>query len=272
MKQLKDLIKIAAFDVDGTILPNGTTTFSLNTRKIFPLLKMNGITTVISSAREFATIGDFLDQLEPVDYFIGANGAFIFDNSKKEFIYKNTLNRDEVIQIYHAFKDKVAAFAVTDFNKVFKTPGMNLSSWFIRPFVSNYYNFDESELSKDDLYVITLNVDGSDEIAKEVEQYILDHNLNMEVSAKWSRGIFIGPKNVSKSHTLSILCDMLGYKIGENLIAFGDSSNDYEMLRDAYYGVAMERANEWIKSVAKDIALDCEYDGAYLKLKELKLI
>ncbi|SJZ45545.1 YcsE-related riboflavin metabolism phosphatase [Mycoplasmopsis verecunda] len=272
MKQLKDLIKIAAFDVDGTILPNGTTQFSMNTRKIFPLLKLNGITTVISSAREFATIGDFLDQLDPVDYFIGANGAFIFDNNKKEFVYKNTLKKDEVIKIYNEFKDKVNAVAVADFDKVFKTPNMDLSSWFIRPFMTNYYNFDENELSNDDLYVITLNVDNSDEISKEIKEFIENNNLNMEISAKWSRGIFIGPKNVSKSHTLNILCEKLGYKMNENLIAFGDSSNDYEMLRDAYYGVAMERANEWIKSVANDIALDCEYDGAYLKLKELKLI
>ncbi|UWV79621.1 HAD hydrolase family protein [Mycoplasmopsis felis] len=59
MKQLKDIIKIAAFDVDGTILPNGGLKFSNNTRKMFGLLKNNGITTVISTAREFATIGDF---------------------------------------------------------------------------------------------------------------------------------------------------------------------------------------------------------------------
>ncbi|QDF65042.1 YcsE-related riboflavin metabolism phosphatase [Mycoplasma nasistruthionis] len=272
MKQLKDEIKIAAFDVDGTILPNGQNQFSLNTRKIFPLLKLNNIVSVISTAREFATIGDFLEQLDPVDYFIGANGAFIWDNVKKEFIYKSTLNKEDVLKIYEYLKDRINAFAVSDFDKVFKSPSMPLNSWFIKPFISNYYDFDETKLSSDNLYVITINTDTVKETSDLIQKFIDENNLNMEISARWSRGIFIGPKNVSKSHTLSVLCSKLGLEIDKNLIAFGDSSNDFEMLRDARYGVAMERANEKIKSVSDDIALDCEYDGAYLKLKELKLI
>ena len=64
---------------------------------------------------------------------------------------------------------------------------------------------------------------------------------------------------------------MLGYS-RDNLIAFGDSSNDYEMIRDAFYGVAMDHSSDELKKVANDVALDCEYDGAYIKLQELKLI
>ncbi|UWV79068.1 HAD hydrolase family protein [Mycoplasmopsis felis] len=84
-------------------------------------------------------------------------------------------------------------------------------------------------------------------------------------------GFFITPMNVNKSSTLKNLCSHLNLSM-DNLIAFGDSSNDFEMIRDAYYGIAMQRANEKIKSVAKEVAMDCEYDGAFFKLKELKLI
>ncbi|WP_036452341.1 YcsE-related riboflavin metabolism phosphatase [Mycoplasma buteonis] len=272
MKNLKDKIKVAAFDVDGTLLPNGQTYFSKNTKKMFQALKNQGITTVISTAREFATIGDFLEQLAPVDYFIGANGAFIWDNNKKEFLFKATLKKDEIIDVYRQFDEQMDGFSVSDFDKVYKSPSLSLNSWFIRPFVENYHDFAEGYLSRTDLYVATINSEhNTRELSDKMAKYIEEKNYDMEISARWSRGFFISPKNVTKSHTLEILTNKLGYSM-DYLIAFGDSSNDFEMLRDAFYGVAMERANDKIKRVAKDIALDCEYDGVYWKLKELKLI
>nr|WP_307935093.1 HAD hydrolase family protein [Mycoplasmopsis bovis] len=39
-------------------------------------------------------------------------------------------------------------------------------------------------------------------------------------------------KNSTKSSTLKWLCEYLNINRDKNLIAFGDSSNDYEMLRD----------------------------------------
>ncbi|WP_406614420.1 YcsE-related riboflavin metabolism phosphatase [Mycoplasma corogypsi] len=271
MKQLQDIIKVAAFDVDGTILPNGTTRFSEKTRSMFKLLKDKGITTVISTAREFATIGDFLEQLDPVDYFIGANGAFIWDNKAKQFIFKASLIKEEVVDLYDRYADKIDGFSVTDFDTVYKSPKLNVDTWFAKPFEHNYKDFDDAYLSRTDLYVVTITSQNTRELSNEVEEYIKQKGYQMEVSARWSHGFFLGPVGITKSHTLEILCNKLGYSMN-NLIAFGDSSNDYEMIKDAFYGVAMERANDKIKRVAKDIAMDCEYDGCYWKLKELKLI
>ncbi|AKF41315.1 haloacid dehalogenase [Mycoplasmopsis canis] len=271
MKQLKDIIKIAAFDVDGTLLPNGHTKFEENTKKMFSQLKNNGIKTVVASAREFATIGDFLDQLHPVDYFIGANGSFIWDVQKRDFIFKASIDKEVVKKIFNKFKDEQVAMAVTDFDRVYKSPNLKTDTWFIKPFMQNYHDYEDASLRETDLYLITFSTDDPKNLSDKVEQYIKKNDFNVEVSSRWSRGFWISPKNVTKSHTLEILCKHLGYSM-ENLIAFGDSSNDYEMLRDAHYGVAMQRANDKLKSVAKDVALDCEYEGCYLKLKELHLI
>lgn len=270
MTKLQEQIKIAAFDVDGTLLPNTHLIFGEQVREMFSLLREKNIVSVVATAREFATIGNFLEQLKP-DYFIGANGSFIWDVAKKEFVYKKTLIKDEVIALYNQFKDSIKGFSISDFDKVFKSPDLDLNSWFIRPHAHNYYDFQEEVLSTDNLYLITINALNPDELIPEIEKYIQENNLAMEVNAVWTKGLFISPKNINKSSTLSILCEHLNLKM-DNLIAFGDSSNDYEMLRDAGYGVAMERASERLKQVAKDVALDCEYQGTYLKLKELNLI
>ncbi|WP_036463519.1 YcsE-related riboflavin metabolism phosphatase [Mycoplasmopsis sturni] len=271
MRTLQDIIKIAAFDVDGTLLPNTHLGFPIETRQMFGELKKNGIVTVIATAREFATIGDFLEKLAPVDYFIGANGSFIWDVANKEFVYKKTLNKEEVIELYNEFKSEIQGFSISDFDKVFKSEGLNTDSWFIRPNVHNYYDFEEELLSTDNLYLITINRENPKELIDKIQSFIDKKGLSMEVNSIWSRGLFISPKGINKSATLQVLCDRLNLKM-DNLIAFGDSSNDFEMIRDAGFGVAMERASQKLKNVAQAVALDCEYQGVYLKLKELGLI
>lgn len=271
MKKLKDLIKVAAFDIDGTLLPNGYMKFPENIKTMFQELKNRNITTVVASAREFASIGDFLDQLSPVDYFVGANGAFIWDVKKQEFLYKSTIDKNVVKQIYNEFQDTDVQMSITDFDKAYKSPNMKLDTWFIKPFKANYLEYNDELLKNTDLYLITFGSDQPKELSLKVQEYIDKHNLNVQIESRWSRGFWVSPKNVNKSKTLKILCESLGYSL-DNLIAFGDSSNDYEMIRDALYGVAMQRASQKLKTVAKDIALDCEFEGCYLKLKELKLI
>lgn len=270
MKNLKNIIKCAAFDIDGTILPNGNTKFSQKTIDAFSLLRKNGIVSILATAREFSTICDFLEQLKP-DYFIGANGSFILDCNKNEIIYEVGLNLNEVKMLYDEFYNDNFNFIITDVNKSYYSKNTNLDTWFIRPNISKYEELDFNKIIDKRIYVITLSGENISNKVDLISEFINKNNLNMEINSTWSRGIFIGPKKTTKSSTLELLTKKIGYS-NDNLIAFGDSSNDFEMIRDAVYGVVMERANWRIKSVADDVALDCEYDGAYLKLKELKLI
>lgn len=96
--------------------------------------------------------------------------------------------------------------------------------------------------------------------------------MNLEIIVRWSKGVFIGFKNLIKLLIFKWLCEYLNINRDKNLIVFGDSFNDYEMLRDVVYGVVMMRVNSWVKSVVNDVILDCEYNGVYLKLKELGLV
>lgn len=57
------------------------------------------------------------------------------------------------------------------------------------------------------------------------------------------------PAAVNKSTALAQLAASLGFTLDE-CVAFGDSSNDFEMLRDAGMGVAMANAREEVKAVA----------------------
>ncbi|WP_235732214.1 YcsE-related riboflavin metabolism phosphatase [Mycoplasmopsis felifaucium] len=276
-QELKKNIKLAAFDIDGTILPHGNQEFSDTVVNMFDKLHENGIQTTIATAREFVTIGNLLKKPKALNYFIGANGSFVLDNCTKEIIYERTIKFEDFKILYDALInfDDCDSVLVMDQNYGFKSPNMSTDTWFLKPHDSKLIEMDFEKMDKNHLHIITIGANGDEKTTRcaELAKKIIDeNNLNIDITAKWSKGIFITPRGVTKSGTLHWLCEYLGFQMDKNLIAFGDSSNDYEMLRDAAYGVAMTRANDWVKGVAKDVALDCEYEGVYNKLKDLELI
>ncbi|WP_029513548.1 YcsE-related riboflavin metabolism phosphatase [Mycoplasmopsis primatum] len=276
-KQLNENIKIAAFDIDGTLLEHGHLEFNDTIINMFEQLHKRGIKTVLASAREFVTIGKLLDKPKTIDYFIGANGAFCYDVQNQKLIFEKPIEFEDFKILYETFNhfQPCNSFLITDINYGFKSPDMDTNTWFLKPHNDKLLDMDYSKIEKDHLHIITLgslNHDDSVACAQKADEIFKEHNMDLEVTAKWSKGVFIGKKGITKSKTLNWLCNYLGFDRNKNLIAFGDSSNDYEMLRDAAYGVAMNRANDWVKSVAKDTTVDCDQNGVYLKLKELGLV
>lgn len=83
--------------------------------------------------------------------------------------------------------------------------------------------------------------------------------------------IEVNMKGVSKGKSLAALAQRLGIP-QQRVVAFGDGSNDIEMLEYAGTGVAMGSASDEVKSHANMVTLDCGHDGIAVALEQLKLI
>ncbi|QSB07561.1 HAD family phosphatase [Mycoplasma tauri] len=276
-KKLLENIKLMAFDIDGTLLQHGQLEFNNEIIDMFKKLKQNNIKTIIATAREFVTIGKLLNKANMVDYFVGANGAFVYSLAQNKIIYERTIKFDDFKFLYEFFINykPCDSFMLTDNNYGFKSPNMDTNTWFLRPHTEKLIEMDYEKINKEHIHIITIgckSAEDSQKCSDMAKKIINENNLDLEITAKWSKGVFIAKKGTTKSHTLQWLCDYLGYKQSDNMMAFGDSSNDYEMLRDSAYGVSMQRANDWVKSVANDIAIDCEHNGVKEKIKELGFI
>ena len=83
--------------------------------------------------------------------------------------------------------------------------------------------------------------------------------------------IEILPKGIDKGPSLVSLCQHLGISPSE-MMTFGDSNNDKQMIQLAGIGVAMGNADDDIKQVADFVTLDNNSDGVVYALKHFGLI
>ena len=78
----------------------------------------------------------------------------------------------------------------------------------------------------------------------------------------------INAKDADKGQALRRLCGHLGISPGDTA-AFGDSSNDKEMLEAAGIGVAMENGDPALRQIADRVAPANDADGVAAVLEEL---
>ena len=78
------------------------------------------------------------------------------------------------------------------------------------------------------------------------------------------------PKGIDKGRGIEMICGYYGAKLSDT-IAFGDSMNDYEMMRTAGISVAMGNACKELKRIADVICGNVWEDGIYYEFRRMRL-
>ncbi|RAL21901.1 Cof-type HAD-IIB family hydrolase [Thermoflavimicrobium daqui] len=102
-------------------------------------------------------------------------------------------------------------------------------------------------------------------------EYILTAEHPHEVTVhRWGppyHALEVIPHSINKAKGLQYVTEY--YQIpSEKVIAFGDQTNDFEMIRFAGHGIAMGNALEELKQVANDVTSTNEEDGVALYLEK----
>lgn len=100
---------------------------------------------------------------------------------------------------------------------------------------------------------------------------LVANTQNAKVTAWWDRAADIIPASGSKGIAIEKVLDYYDISADEAL-AFGDGTNDIEMLQTVGYGVAMGNATPNVKAVADDICGNVQDDGIFTYCKEHNLI
>jgi len=240
--------KLIAVDLDDTILRSDKT-ISEYTKDVFEKLSKK-VKIVVATSRAINRAGEYAKQLHATA-LVSLNGAVVYDEGS---LIKTTPIPEETVRSILSELSQVRPIELS----------------IVKPevvYTTDQYFIDRGE---------SLPIDLSDYDAGEVQR-IYATTPKHEVLHALPLGqmglklIQSQPKNYPDFHTivrqevnkakgLKVLCERFSI-LPEEVIAFGDEDNDFEMLQFAGCGVAMGNAIEALKTQADDVAATNEEDG-----------
>ena len=266
-------IKVIATDMDGTLLdPKGQLDLP-RLEKILDKLDQRGIRFVIATGNEIHRMRQLLGHIAERVVLVVANGARIFENN--ELIQAQTWDDAMVDKALGHFKGRECQdqFVVTAMNGGFVKKGTiftELDKFMTPEMIEKLYqrmNFvDEFEPN---LFggVLKMSMVVGEERLDSVLQEINDlFDGHVRAVSSGYGCIDILQDGIHKAWGLVELLKRWNLK-PEQIMAFGDSENDIEMLELAGISYAMENAEEAVKRVATKVAPANSQAGVYKVLE-----
>ncbi|MQQ51945.1 Cof-type HAD-IIB family hydrolase [Streptococcus mitis] len=267
-------IKLIATDLDGTLLdPKGQVDLP-RLEKILDHLEERGIRFVIATGNEIHRVKQLLGHLTERVVLIVANGARIFEGN--QLLQAQTWDDDMVNRALEFFKGRECQdqFVVTSMNGGFVKEGTvftQLENFMTPEMIELFYqrmNFVEeleSHLFGGVLKMsLVVGEERSDSVLEEINQLFNGH---VQAVSSGYGCIDILQAGIHKAWGLQELLKRWDIK-AEEIMAFGDSENDVEMLQLAGISYAMENADDKAKAVATDFAPSNSQAGVYQVLED----
>jgi len=262
-------IKLIATDMDGTILDSQGLLDLPRLEKILDRLEEKGIRFVIATGNEIHRVRQLLGHLTDRVVLIVANGAKIFENN--QLIQVETWDNELVEKALTFFKGQECQnqFVITSMNGGFVKEGTiftQLDKFMTPEMIELFYqrmNFVE-ELHPE-LFGGVLKMSlvvGEDRTEQVQEDFNQVFNGYVQAVSSGYGCLDIIQDGIHKAWALQELLKRWNIK-SEEIMAFGDSENDVEMLELAGIAYAMENADEKAKAVATDIAPANSQGGVY---------
>lgn len=265
------MIKLIASDLDGTLLNSKKEISEKCVSNIKKFIQNNNY-FVMCSGRPKYRVEKYLSLLNVYSfnqYYIGFNGALVFDVKNNKPIYSATLSRIEANMIVEIAKEHDVCVSIYTFDTVYTE---KISNYVIDNRIYEGVNV----VMCDDLLKVKLNgdiykvlfVDEPSKISR--IRALLDEKLYEKYSIVSSAPHYAEFMNklTSKGKALELLCNYLNVNL-ENVMAFGDAENDLSMLEVISYNVAMENSETKVKDICKYHTLGNDNDGVNYIIEKL---
>ena len=266
-------IRVIATDMDGTLLdPKGQLDLP-RLEKILDKLDQCDIRFVIATGNEVHRMRQLLGHLAERVVLVVANGARIFEND--ELLQAQTWDDAMVDKALGHFKGRECQdqFVVTGMNGGFVKEGTvftELDKFMTPEMIEKLYQrmnfvdeFDSSLFGGVLKMSMVVGEERLDSVLQEVNDLFDGH---VRAVSSGYGCIDILQDGIHKAWGLEELLKRWGLK-PEQIMAFGDSENDIEMLELAGISYAMENAEEAVKRVATKVAPANSQAGVYKVLE-----
>ena len=251
--------KLIVFDIDGTLV-NSNHELTEYTRDVLLKLKENGILIGLASGRSIDQLTRLAESWDvPFDVFIGINGARLYDGINDECYSFFELKKEwvrEIIEFMAPFNLNCHAYheTYTIYLKNDERTELARKKSARKIIVAN--SIEDMCVENVPKIMFRTGIDNS----REIELYAMKHCRDEYKVVRTQNNVleFVA-KDCSKSFALQIFCENNNISM-EQVVAFGDTSNDNELLKIAGLGVCLVNGSEDTKQVADAITLRTNED------------
>ncbi|MFV8419132.1 Cof-type HAD-IIB family hydrolase [Mycoplasma sp. Sp33II] len=259
-----------AYDLDGTLLRKNNTIHP-DTMKALQRVQAEGNVNIIATGRGLQKVLPLLkdETIKYVDYIVCSNGALIYDVNKQSINVLNTVPN----QVFYILKEKalendlILTVDTIDYNGSY-LPNNHFPKWMSHEQIMdmnilNIATLDHLEnvvLAKDSV-ITQIALRNPLEKAQKITEDIRQATKDLPCVVYLTNSVYtdVNPKDISKFVGVEKVLEMLGLS-AENLIAFGDSGNDVNMIQGAKFGIAVGNATAEAKQAA-NLVIDDHQTG-----------
>ncbi|MBU5677113.1 Cof-type HAD-IIB family hydrolase [Alkaliphilus sp. MSJ-5] len=287
--------RIFATDMDGTLLNYRKEISEVNLKAMRDLHK-EGIEVVVCTGRSFATVKQYLEQLDFPCWLISNNGSVIRNKSRE--IVSTTYMKQTVLQKVIRILEKEDVYFHASDEEYYYIKSIYERIKMVRNYVSrvekskikafwrpiyevlfsnthkkvNFNSFIHNGGKITSIFVVSRNSEKINSIKAK-----LANIEGIDVSSSGKDNIEILDKGATKAHGLAKLLSKLNISSDE-IVTVGDNFNDLTMIKYAGLGVAMGNSEAEIKEHADWVTKTNEEDGVahliyekVIKLKEVAM-
>lgn len=268
---------MVCLDLDGTLLTSNHV-MDEETREYLKKLSNEGIHITIATGRAAFDAKYYARLINDNTHFICSNGAAVGVTKEKRLLFEECFDDAAINELCTVTKE----FGC---NPVFYTKNYIICTGLKEFVLHNYYMIKSGNKGRNRLryvcgikgflsYYKKKNYDIEKAIlylykkekSPKVRERLGEDNFEI---AQLSEDYFeISKKGVNKSFAIRNLAEHLNIST-EEVIAFGDSENDREMLKLVGKGVAMWNAPKIIRDIADEITESNDDQGILIKLREI---
>ncbi len=253
--------KLICFDWDDTLYDSKAQKLpESNLQLLQELQKREDIVLCIASGRAAFYFKNFgIDW----DAYVTNNGQYVKVN--QEVIFENKVDPKMRQELMEWLKERGGTlFGVHSELGICKTidPSVDIKSHDSYQRIS-VYGPHQDHLPYEHILLIAYDPQYDQELKAKYPEYII-HRYNGYM-------VDVIPQGITKLHSIEKVADYLNIKL-KDVIAFGDSDNDLEMIEGVGIGIAMGNANANVKFKAKMITDDFNQEGIRHALEKLHIL
>lgn len=259
-------IRLVAMDLDGTLLRSDKT-LSPRTVEVLQSCEARGVKLALASGRGFESARVYARLAEINGPIVCANGARVEETPFGPTIYEDFLPEQVSRDVCRILLESGIYFVCYGRGVNYTANGTTIRRGLMPAFASDNGRFTvRNVIDVDEMLSVGVKApykyvafsDDTEALSRLRERLAAD--TDCELMSSWPDNVEVMAKGAGKGKAIRLLAERYGFS-REQVMAFGDQTNDKDMLEYAGWPVAMKNAARELKSLARIIAPGNDEDG-----------